>query len=229
MVYRKKSSGMTKYRSKRTRALKKPPQSQAYTYMNYAYQGYKTAKYLKSLLNVETKRIEDIQQGTVSSTGVVVTANAIAQGVADTDRVGDSIKISRIKLSGQATIHPSSTSPNFVRIIVIWDYDNTITVPSMVLASTTNPYVTSQNYNWDYRTKYLVLYDKRFVLNPASSNSGVIFPEVDLEVNRRTQYAAGSITILKGALKQILISSQPIGPGNLPDVKFLTEVQYIDN
>lgn len=228
MLTKKKSVGpygLTKKHIRQYKHIVKPVMPSAYRTAKLAYEAYKMGTHLKSVLNVETKQIEDVTLQSPTNSGYLSTLNAIAQGDTDTTRDGDSIKIMRIKISGFASINLASTDPQFLRIMVIWDSNNTITSASNVLGSAGNSYVVNQNKNWDYRFKYSVLYDRRVALCPNGA-SGVIFPSTNIEIKKHTNYLNGTTGIQNGALKIVLFSNVAT---DAPAVVLLTQIQYVDN
>lgn len=197
-------------------------------YAGYAYTAYKTAKYLKQLVNVEEK-VHDYASiaGTFDYNGTIHTLNAPAQGDGDTTRDGDSMKNQSVGLKIQFTAN--AAADHNVRMIIFWDKQNTVSAGSDLLEITGTSDAPYSFKKHDTRFESKVLYDVRFVLSANSPESGK-FHLIDIpyiKLNKHTQFNAGTTTINTGALKLLVICGGVTT--NLPTVSVYSRLKFTDN
>ena len=112
MPYRKR------YRKKKRSKL--PWYERKYTASQLAKKAWKTAKWLKSVVNVEKKICDTTPNGGVSSSGTVVPITTVAQGDSQIARDGNSIKCTSLLMRGTFTQNPSATN-SYMRVIYFID------------------------------------------------------------------------------------------------------------
>jgi len=134
MVYRKRN-----YNRGRRRFNRKP-KTWGQTAWNVASKAYKTARFVKSLVNVEYKNFDRaIDDSVIGTAGTVYSMCNIPQGTTSITRIGDSAKIKSIYIRGQISGNPAATYDQWVRIGIVIDKLN-------ALPGTTDPTITGANY-----------------------------------------------------------------------------------
>ena len=151
--------------------------------------------------NIETKEHYE-NSGAVASTfdrnGLVINLMSNnAQGTADNNRIGDIIKLMRLKLKLRMVV--SGTPPDVIRIIVFrWKPMNT-TVPTT--ADILRDYVVGQDYQNamshynNKKTQYVILLDKYFTMtNTGDSGIKIISKSINLKGIRAEFSGASNMT-----------------------------------
>lgn len=195
--------------------------------MNYLSSNYnqgkqlaRDVKKLKKLINIERKvhTIDQTVNGTYSAS--LVTLNNPAQGVADTQRIGDSIKNQKLDFAFSIT----SGSDCEARIMIIEDKNNDITASDLLLFNGT-VFATLSPKQWDHRYKTKVLYDKAFTL-AAGQDTHLRIGKFNLNLGHHTQFDNTSTTILTGAYKLVFVSNTVAAT---PILRFTSRVEYTDD
>jgi len=191
-----------------------------------ADEAFSMAKKALSLLNVEAKEVQAPLYTTAATTidynGVQnQPLAAISQGVADTQREGDSLKLKRI----QGTLA-------FVR-------GGADAVISMMITKEPVPYLTSvgQLYenatgfvaplsqtSWDTRQNFKVLKKITFAV---TANEPIKIVPIDLAFDDDVQYLAATTTVTKTRIMFTFISN--LVTTNLPYVYGICQTSWIDN
>lgn len=119
------------------------------------------ARELKSIVNVERKYIDIAPSGTSTTTGTMWFLSGIAQGLTETSRNGDKVKLQSISFK---LLSSYAGSGCILRTILFIDKASSGVVPS---ASDLLQNVTALgHYNVDYcPSRFQILMDKRKVLN----------------------------------------------------------------
>lgn len=201
-----------------------------------ARDAYRIGKELLGELNVEQKVIvtgpSQFTPDYTGSGGALL--NSCSQGVTDSTRNGDSIKISNLKLHWYAVC--ATAGSYLVRCIVYWQpgpdqltlaFPTTISAQDGLMDFTMRgtymaPLCTK---DYDNEHKSLILYDKTFVLQPG--NESIKFDTPLINVDRHTIFENDSSTINNGVLRVIWISNAAAS-ANLV-VSYNAYVYFIDN
>lgn len=109
---------MPKHYKKKSKSSWKRYASSSY---DVASKALKTALMVKKLINVEFKKHDDLNEGTVSSTGSVHDFTEIAQGDAKNERVGNSLKTRNMTLRGQLRHNSAGDQVQNLRLILVRD------------------------------------------------------------------------------------------------------------
>lgn len=127
----------------------------------------------------------------------------IGQGTGDTDRIGDSIFLKKIKLQGRIE-STGSGAKQVARLVIIYcKSDTTLTDWDSVFGqrlSTGAPYAFKR---WDDRYNTQMLYDKTMTLGEGGNNMLI---NQTIDVGKIIYYNAGSTTINKGHIYMALCS-----------------------
>lgn len=210
-----------------------------------ARKSYKLAKELAGELNVEYKVMQGItltllpdDAGATSGSSTVV--NSCAQGVTDTSRTGDSIKISNFWIAGQVLLNTASPAANdihFVRCIVFWQKANDIKTnvfPSSTAAidglldflykGTSVANLAPKDYDSDASSE--ILWDKTFQID--NTQFGHHFKKL-IRINRHTQFENDSTGINTGVLRVVWLSNDPSSNASRADVQWVYRTYFVDN
>lgn len=184
----------------------------------------KSIRAIKRLMNVEVKSFDAAGAGmTPTTTGTVVDlVSAIAQGVTDNTRVGDSIKVLRLILRMTSTQNAVGGGEQYMYILVARSHDEIMTSAQLNVLDTTN-YAHLGGRNWDYKDQYSDLWSRRVVLDPEHQTH---FIECDLKLNSHVQYNAGGNTVNSGCLMMAVWANTTV---NNPSLSYVLTVEYVDN
>lgn len=139
-------------------------------------------------------------------TGNVYNLSAvIAQGVLDTNRIGDKIKLQRLVIRGNF-IQKNADARAEMRLIIFKDKDNDVSTTADMLSITGTTTAIFSPKLTDNRFKTKILYDKRFASVNNTAREVVNF-NINLPLNFFSQYAGGTTDVTTNALKFILIST----------------------
>lgn len=99
--------------------------------------------------------------------GVVVDLSIILQGISDTTRIADKLKLHDMKVHGSINIQ--DTYNNVRMIFFVWKESDAAFSPGVadILQTTTIPGISSpfSNYYWDGRDRFKILSDKTYLIN----------------------------------------------------------------
>lgn len=194
-----------------------------------AYKALRLARKVADAVNVEYKNFDQAAAATTfdyNGTGYVL--NQPAQGSADTQRIGDSIKCQNILIRGNVQGSITAGQLNKCRIILIWDEQNQIATLADLLELTGVGNVVFSPKNYDKRFRCTVLYDQLFLVGTQSGMQAFARDfEINLPINKHTQFASGTTTINTGALKMFVCSDGVAT--NLPQLHFYSRLTYTDD
>lgn len=194
-----------------------------------AYKALRLARKVADAVNVEYK-IFDSSSASVQPdyNGSIITLNNMAQGTTDVTRIGDSIKNQNIVIRGGVTNTTTASTYNRTRIILVWDEQNQISTIADLLEATGSSQVVLSPKHYDKRFRSNVLYDQTFSTSTYTGSQAFFRDwEINLPINKHTQFSAGTTTVNTGALKLILISSGVTS--NLPNVDYYARLTYTDD
>lgn len=204
-------------------------------YANYAVQGFKTAMYLRSLVNTEFKDMQlTAANQNVTDDGYVVGLCYPTQGDGDGNRDGDSIRLKNLKVKGMIQYNSAQTTyPNqIVRIIVFNDKCNTVggdlTTSALLdgsLVGTSQCVFAPKDKDNVYRTK--VLFDRVYTVN--SQNPNKLFTIKLNNLNFHTQFENGSVTMNTNALKIAYCSNVDAAQTDFPKIQWVSDCSFVDN
>lgn len=189
-----------------------------------ARSAYRIASKIKDVINIETKSYllgqssafpnPATQTASFTWSGMTpVTLNDPDIGEEDFQRIGDSIKIHHLRLGIHAE-RPIAAVSVTMRLVVLWDEGNQInSVSDYLYASLVGGFggVLSPK-DWDKRFLCKTLLDKYIHLEEAEWNgsnyaAGSHDAVYNIPIGKHTQFEAGTNTIVTGALKFFMISS----------------------
>lgn len=190
-----------------------------------AYKALNLARKVADAVNTEYKHFDVFATQQVSWSGYFPTINnAIPQGTADGQRIGDSIKNQRFILRGDLY---RGSADAVVRIILLWDPQCKVSGVSDVLQSINSVYspVSPKTYDKRFQTKVL----KDFLVK-VTSNDPIKKITMNVPINEHTQFDVGTTTQDTGRLMLLVISDKdPATPANEPTFIYFSRLTYTDN
>jgi len=213
-----------------TYATKTPYRKKTYRKKPYKKYGKPLTVRVKKLERANATRETKYSQTlvtaqTVSWSALFSDLTSISQGSSATTRVGDRIFLKGIKLNLEYT---QGAVPCDMRVLIVCDKANNITAANQVLTTTGTVVAPCSQYNMDYRTRYIVKFDRRFTLTPVSYNSGGF--SVYIPVNKVITYEAGGVNERTNNMRLIAISDiDPATPANLPSIQWTTTSYFYDD
>lgn len=136
-----------------------------YSTAELAGKAWKTAKYLATLVNVETKTLDTgsvfVPNTSFNSTGTVLYLTGMAQGTDYNQRVGNSIKCQYMNLV--QVFFLGTNSQNTCRVILFRDRENRQSLPSVTdVLESADP---RAQYNHNNTDRFTILKDQFFILD----------------------------------------------------------------
>jgi hypothetical protein len=177
---------------------------------------------------VERKyQITLFEQAEISSSGAVFLLNDTSQDVGDVgQRIGDQIRIKRIRMMLQFVDPPALPGSNAIRCVILTDKQNTLANAGELFIGAATAHAPMLQYTKDYKLQYAVQYDS-FPLNLDQYNPSRMI-RMDRQVDIPTRYIQASNTITTGALKIVFISNVPGSSANYPQVTGTVRIDYTD-
>lgn len=135
--------------------------------------------------------------------GTEATLNLIAQGTEDTDRIGDKCTMTSCRIHLRLLLNGRADA--CFRIILMYDkQDQYSSIIDFLQVVGTSAVVTSA-YNVDLRNQFIILYDKRFILNDGDRRQRLV--NIDRKLNKLVKFNAGTTDLESGALKLFVMSA----------------------
>lgn len=165
-----KKGGRTTVRKRKAGARSVSWYDKKYSTKELASKAWTAAKYVASLVNVETKIMDtgalSIANTAFTSTGTVVYLSGCAQGTDYNNRIGNSIKAEYLNLNMDVEV--GSTNLTTTRLIIFKDRENRQSAPAVtdVLESAD----VKAHYNHNNLNRFTILYDDFAVLNTYKPN-----------------------------------------------------------
>jgi len=183
MPYRKKYTRRKKYKKS--------------TY-SIAKKALKKVNKLASQVEIKHYDLDFLGPFTLDDLGTRVNLNVgISQGLTDSDRVGDTVKMLSDRL--KITLDLNQTEKALIRAILMYDKEGSIEVADDFLSNTGDANVINTPYLVDERHKYVILHDKIYSMSQGHLRERQI--TLSKKLNKKTQFEAGTTNISKGILR----------------------------
>jgi len=142
-----------------------------------------------------------------------------AQGLTASARVGDVIRVKNITIRGQWAYNGADSA---VRMIVFYDYDNTIagTINYLDQVATNNAVFSNRSQSYLYNAKTLL--DKTTYV---TADVALRTFQYKIRINQKTKYSPASTVVQKGAIKLLVITNELF---NLPLFSYKVFATYTD-
>jgi hypothetical protein len=195
--------------------------------LKVARQALQVAQSLKA--SVEKKyAITIFEDSEVIRTGAVFFLNETQQGLGDAgERVGDVIRMTRIRFSLQFIQPVSLTGSHAMRMVIVLDKQNVLANAGDLFIGVGTQHAPMLQYTKDYRLQYVVLYDS-FAMNLDTYHPSHT-KHLDMKVNINTRYIQGPDQMTTGALKVIFLSDLPGSAPQYPQVTGTIRCDYTDS
>lgn len=219
------------YRRPRRRYRRRAPTRGA-IYGRAATQLYKDVKTLKNLINVEFKYHDTQFSQQAHTTGAILSLNFVSQGDGATSRDGDQFRMKSLELHGAVALPSAATRPNNTRLMLILDTEPTGALPALTdilddQSGAINFYYAPRNL--DNRTRFIVLKDWHYTVNPNGTEAYQINHYRKLDIKTLFNGATGSITTLKNNHLFLLVAGDEASGANNPTYALSSRIRYVDN
>lgn len=182
----------------------------------------KAVRKIRKQMNAEQKYHDQNLSGTnVDYSGVAYALNNPGQGDTDITRDGDSLKVLNSVIKFIITRNGADA---YVRCIVFWDQGSRYSAATDILTNSGSALAPLSTRAHDTRFYFNTLYDK---VVHVDTNKPEVMRTIKLNINKHTQFSAGSTTITTGVLRVLFISDQVTS--NLPTVHMTSRVYFTDN
>ena len=176
----------------------------------------------------EPKNFDIDNAVTATQSGTLTLLSGIAQGTDIGQRIGNSVFVTDIRISGRVAINSAVTTFSTARMVLIRDNENSGAAPvlSDILEATGSTVVTRSPKNYLNRKRFTFLYDELFVLAPGSASALPI--GVDMRINREVTYRGTGNTVAaaaEGTLYLLVVSDEV---GNAPNLTVYIQYQFTD-
>lgn len=171
----------------------------------------------------------DLTQVDISDDGTFsAPANDIAQGLGDSQRIGDKILMTHMEIRGRCPIGPDLLNTQ-LRMLVYYDKRNTVSNVDDIWNLVGSGLSPLSMYQHDKRGDWIKLWDKTFMLTGVNTNVAQ-FRKV-IKLNKTTVFDDASVDFTKGQIRAVYISNIPFGQpaSSLPDAFVWSRVWYQDS
>ncbi len=177
--------------------------------------------------STELKYIDSsINDSNVSYDNVSIdTFNDVAQGLGDSQRVGDRLFMTSFDFKFVCGVDNSSAGN--IRVIIIYDKANTITSWADLMVNDVDTQRWLSSFTVDRRKEFIVLKD--MVINCDGTHYSKQFRRVKKKINKITSFSSGTTTIEVGALKMFFTSDVANAATNKPFLQGYLRINYQDS
>lgn len=189
----------------------------------------KDVMYLKKLVNIEVKHFDTIQNNiSLSTVPIIVSLNEIAQGLTDTNRVGNSIKIQSIQVFGKITQSSAATDTTFRIMVGSSNIAEANPTATDILDNTGNNMIVVSPYLLNRTATFNVKLDKSKVLcsNGTTERYFKYFLPVTNHHVKFDGSGAGVASVTGGNLWSMVFCDETT---NLPKLNCFYRIRYTDN
>ncbi len=188
------------------------------------------ARSVKRLLNVEIKNFDVTQTAIALGTSPdIVQLSNIPSGDTTNSRDGSQCKMVGLELNFHLQQNSSAIAATFIRLMVVLDkqtnqaiYD----IADLLEDTSVNDIITSPR-NLDNKNRFVILYDRIFVLSKGGTNGAVVRKYIKKEVLLRYDASTPSIADLtQNSLSFVQFNSEGT---NVPSITFFSRLRFIDN
>lgn len=225
---------MRRFQNKRFKRRRYGRKRQGTNYFSLARKAFSLAKYVASVVNVETKFIDTTAGGVLipAATPTIVPLTLCSQGVTDETRNGNSIKAKSNSLKFNISINPTNPTDAIIRCMLVLDKVSNGTVPSIndILDNVGGITETLCHYNGDNMgSRFKVLADKRYHLDTSGKEqvTGSIFRKLGHHV--KYDGPSNAITDATTGHLYFIFMSNISTVANQPDISYTNRFYFIDN
>lgn len=190
---------------------------------------HRALRLAKRALSVQEMKFLDIVTAVngLNSTGTLLELNLVPQGLADTSRVGDSLRMESMKIH-YILENVDSSIAHYARVIVFYDKPNDISTSSQLLQHVATVQVINSAKQYDNRFNSNILYDRVHTLAAQGRQTSKSRTKKTIRIGKFTQFVSGTTGIDTGALKIIMFSEEPSPAANV-NIDFTFRLKYKDS
>jgi hypothetical protein len=168
---------------------------------------------IRKLINIETKYTDVLASYTPNNTISVTYFTPIAQGLDNTNRVGDSIRLQSLDFSWCCLVSTSATYGTALRVIIVRDNENQAAAPTgaQLLVDPTAPLFEASPYVYLNLRRFAILYDENILLDVAAGGSSIKKGGFSSSHNGHVKFrgtGATSASAGEGSIWMFLVSNQ---------------------
>lgn len=195
-------------------------------WMGMAKKAYKTAMYLKSVLNPERLFFDTNTTGTIGTTASINSQVLIAQGDTVSGRTGNSIKCSSIYIVGNIKINAAAAN-TVLRMILFIDEQCQGAVPAAADVLQNTDVESPLNISTVSTNRFKVLFDKRCMLTSQGQQQVQLSRYIKWQKHVKFTNTTGVIaSVGSGNVVLLLLADDNT---NQPTVDIRVRVRYYDN
>ncbi len=181
--------------------------------------GTKALKMVRRMNRATETKFIDVQGSVLVDWNGVIFSNLLTppQGLSDNERIGDRIAASMLE-SRQCLVANGAAS--VLRIIIYWNKEGNVQGVDDILATTGSTRVIISPYNYDKRSWFTVLLDRKIILqNPAAATSVKSLVRRVMLKAKKVVFDVGSGAINKNILSILYVSD--VNPLDIADKTFV--------
>jgi hypothetical protein len=175
------------------------------------------------------KYFDTSNSATVLSSGLIIDVTLIPQGIAVTNRIGDTCFLNKFLLNYSVSAENSDINSSFRLIVFQWHPNLNLLAP--VVTDVLQTISINSFYDWQYSNQFTILYDAvhwmaGLATAPTASGNQGYFGEIDIrKARKRVEFAPGSSNGSE-LLYILVISDSTIAPG--PNLLIYTRTLFTD-
>lgn len=217
-----------KKRTYKKRTYKRKPRSKWGSYASTAVKALSIASKVARLVNIETKEANKYVNSTVNWNGAIFSCvDHIAQGINDSTRIGDSVKIQKIKLSGFFSNTGSTSNDITLRWYVVNDKANSGLTITDLFEDSGSTYAPFSSKATDNKYKSTVLYDSGLITLVGDTSRQRTAFTVSIPVNGHVQYTNGTTTVASNNYKVYIVTGD--ATATFINYQFTNKTYYTDD
>lgn len=204
-----------------------------YGYASLAKTAFKTAKWVASVINVETKMnsvVSDASGVALAATASIVPLTLTATGTTDITRNGNSIKAKSNSFKFNVKLNSSTPTSSSCRLMLVLDRASNGTTPliSDILDSDGNTPDTLEHYNPDNAgSRFKIMWDRRFTIDPngRAQYGGSSY----LRLRHHVKYSDTTANIASATTGHLFLVYMSDQSQHYPQMYYTNRFYFIDN
>lgn len=205
----------------------------AATVADTATKALRVANSVAAMLNVETKHFDRIEAAggvafAIDNDGDFYNlAEPIIKGLNTVaNRVGDSIKLTHLRILGSVEYDAALGGQQNVRVLLINKPAATVLTVDAMLEQAGTAAATLSQFDWTNNQYFKVLWDRRFAMY---NDKEIHNFKIDRKMNLHVKWKTIANDVVKNQLLLLFISDTDPAAPNFPGAKFVSRVEYVDN
>lgn len=194
-----------------------------------AMQALRVANQVKGLLNVEFKYHDTTQSNTnIDDNGIEPNIFDPAQGSAQEQRDGDSVRVKRVVIRGSLKYDSDIATGSVVRLMIVKSTRGLLSPGSNMVDPNYRGNVLAPYFHklYENRKHYKIIYDKTMTVS--ASNIARSF-KINLKLDDKVEFDEGTANSTVNAFYLMAVSDAPNAGADFPQITYVSRIYYVDN